>query len=217
MLDDTAIIPPNTLMLTLLHDPPSLSLRVYLVETAYTNPWPAATANQTEYFRVGFDARLKWADGDASKEPRQRGRGAFTGSYSRRPRPPPTPLPVPSSHQDSTAAPGLAANEVTKPGETGAAAASSSLTEAAANRENGADLPLTEAVNPLSTVFCETAVKVQVLLPPPYNTMLPWRLVRALLGRILSTVVAFILPRFLEVRKCFSAGHPTLPYSEIRL
>lgn len=50
-----------------------------------------------------------------------------------------------------------------------------------------------------ATVFCETEVKVQVLLPPPYNTVLPWRLVRALLGKVLSTVVRYVLPRFLEV------------------
>lgn len=52
------------------------------------------------------------------------------------------------------------------------------------------------------TVFCETAVRVQVLLPPPYNTVLPWRLVRALLGKALSTIVSYMLPRFLEVCPC---------------
>ena len=51
-----------------------------------------------------------------------------------------------------------------------------------------------------ATVFCDTEVKVQVLLPPPYNTVLPWRLVRALLGKVLSTIVRYVLPRFLEVR-----------------
>lgn len=58
-----------------------------------------------------------------------------------------------------------------------------------------------------ATVFCDTEIKVQVLLPPPYNTLLPWRLVRALLGKLLSTVVAYVLPRFLEVRVvCGGAG-----------
>lgn len=50
-----------------------------------------------------------------------------------------------------------------------------------------------------ATLFCETEIKVQVLLPPPYNTLLPWRLVRVLLGKLLSTIVAYVLPRFLEV------------------
>lgn len=50
------------------------------------------------------------------------------------------------------------------------------------------------------TVFCDTQVRVQVLLPPPYNSVLPWRLLRALLGKVLSTIVAYVLPRFLEVR-----------------
>lgn len=50
-----------------------------------------------------------------------------------------------------------------------------------------------------ATVFCDTEVAVQVLLPPPYNTVLPWRLVRALIGKVLSTVLGYALPRFLEV------------------
>lgn len=50
-----------------------------------------------------------------------------------------------------------------------------------------------------ATVFCEAGVKVQVVLPPPYSTVLPWRLVRALLGKVLSTTVRYMLPRFLEV------------------
>lgn len=62
-----------------------------------------------------------------------------------------------------------------------------------------ADEELLERVGP-ATVFCDTEIKVQVLLPPPYNTLLPWRLVRVLLGKLLSTIVAYVLPRFLEVR-----------------
>lgn len=66
-------------------------------------------------------------------------------------------------------------------------------------REEGSNDELPERTEP-ATVFCDTEIKVQVLLPPPYNTLLPWRLVRALLGKLLSTIVAYVLPRFLEVR-----------------
>lgn len=53
----------------------------------------------------------------------------------------------------------------------------------------------------LGTVLCETEVRVQVLLPPPYSTVLPWRFLRIVLGRVLSTTVTYVLPRFLEVSR----------------
>lgn len=55
-----------------------------------TDPWPAATGDRkVEYFRVSFDAHLRWAKGDASTEPPRRGSlYGFAGDLARRPRPP---------------------------------------------------------------------------------------------------------------------------------
>lgn len=74
-----------------------------------------------------------------------------------------------------------------------AAAAAGELAPDVLNNEN-----LPERAEP-ATLFCDTEIKVRVLLPPPYNTLLPWRLVRVLLGKLLSTTAAYVLPRFLEV------------------
>ncbi|CAB1114931.1 unnamed protein product [Ectocarpus sp. CCAP 1310/34] len=175
-------------------------------EEASTNPWPDAGSSQVEYFRVGFDARLGWVDGDASLTPRrQRGRGGFAGTFARRPRPEAEPALPPST---AAAGPGEGADGggeatggvgdvrgdggVVVPPAVAAGEAEASAVEPPTDGELAAD------VEP-ATVFCDTEIKVQVLLPPPYNTLLPWRLVRALLGKLLSTTVAFILPRFLEL------------------
>lgn len=77
--------------------------------------------------------------------------------------------------------------------------ASTAASEAGERGGGGNERRLQRGAEP-ATVFCDTEIKVQVLLPPPYNTLLPWRLVRALLGKLLSTIVAYVLPRFLEVR-----------------
>ncbi|CAM9599416.1 unnamed protein product, partial [Ectocarpus sp. 8 AP-2014] len=175
-------------------------------EEASTNPWPEAGSSQVEYFRVGFDARLRWVDGDASLAPRrQRGRGGFAGTFARRPRPEAEPAPPPAA---AAAGPGEDADGggeaaggvggfrggggVVVPPAVAAGEAEASAVEPPTDRELAAD------VEP-ATVFCDTEIKVQVLLPPPYNTLLPWRLVRVLLGKLLSTIVAYILPRFLEL------------------
>ncbi|CAN0279037.1 unnamed protein product, partial [Ectocarpus sp. 12 AP-2014] len=175
-------------------------------EEASTNPWPEAGSSQVEYFRVGFDARLRWVDGDVSLAPRrQRGRGGFAGTFARRPRLEAEPAP-PSAAAE--AGPGEDANGgeeatggvgnicgdggVVVPPAVAAGKAEASAVEPPTDGELAAD------VEP-ATVFCDTEIKVQVLLPPPYNTLLPWRLVRALLRKLLSTTVAYILPRFLEV------------------
>lgn len=146
---------------------------------------------------MGFDARLKWVDGDASLAPRRRGKRRFGGDFARRPRPAP-------SRDTSPAV------------DTGSLGAASGGSASAGSVESGGLFPaeapgepapgtsknegLSKRAEP-ATVFCETEVKVQVLLPPPYNTLLPWRLVRALLGKLLSTTVAYVLPRFLDVSR----------------
>lgn len=164
-----------------------------------------------EYFRVDFDASLTWAKGDISTELPRRGPGvkAFTGDITRRPRPTaqssaavPSLVPSATLLDPPSAETGLktrlgfrrsSATLPLEPGDTGGPAedvkdevASAAAKEAALRAGRG-------------TVLCETQVRVQVLLPPPYNTVLPWRLVRALLGKVLSTTVAYMLPRFLEV------------------
>lgn len=160
---------------------------------------------------MAFDARLRWVDGDASKAPRKRGRGGFGGEYARRPRPAP-PRETPPGSAESTggesggvaSAPSVVGGGVIVGGGGGpvggvlatrAAAGGVGETGEASDEEL-----LLERAEP-ATVFCDTEIKVQVLLPPPYNTLLPWRLVRALLGKLLSIIVAYVLPRFLEVMR----------------
>lgn len=158
-----------------------------------------------EYFRVGFDARLRWVDKDASQAPRrQGGRGGFAGSFARRPRPEEEPAPPPAAEagpggdadggREATGGVGgdRGGRGVVVPPAVAAGEAAASAVEPPTEGELAAD------VEP-ATVFCDTEIKVEVLLPPPYNTLLPWRLVRVLLGKLLSTTVAYILPRFLEV------------------
>ncbi|CAM9315057.1 unnamed protein product, partial [Ectocarpus sp. 13 AM-2016] len=175
-------------------------------EEASTNPWPEAGSSQVEYFRVGFDARLRWVDGDASLAPRrQRGRGGFAGTFARRPRPEAEPAPPLAAAaagpgedadggEEATGGVGNVRGDggVVVPPAVAAGEAEASAVQAPTDGELAAD------VEP-ATVFCDKEIKVQVLLPPPYNTLLPWRLVRALLRKLLSTTVAYILPRFLEL------------------
>lgn len=180
--------------------------------SASTNPWPEAASSKVEYFRVAFDARLRWADGDASRAPRQRGRGGFGGEFSRRPRPaPPREGSSPAAAAGSTgeasggtaSVGGVVEGRGAGAGGVGGAdpgGALASTVRGEVGERGGARIEeVLERPEP-ATVFCDTEIKVQVLLPPPYNTLLPWRLVRALLGKLLSTIVAYILPRFLEVR-----------------
>lgn len=161
------------------------------------------TGGKIEYFRVGFNARLHWADGEPSRAVRTRGRPKFRGGdlhIVRRPRP--------SSRRDASAAANSAA-AVEAGKETENPVAGAAMISGGMPGDGGG-----EAVSPLvpsslpgkanwgmeqATVFCEAGVKVQVVLPPPYSTVLPWRLVRALLGKVLSTTVRYMLPRFLEV------------------
>jgi len=180
--------------------PPTLAYTPTPV-AANTNPWPEAATSKVEYFRVAFDARLRWVDGDASLAPRQRGRGGFTGDFTRRPRPaPPAAGAGPTGEATGRAAAASAADVVgdTRDPRGGDSAPPAPLPAGEARRPKTEVLP--EKAGP-ATVFCDTEIKVQVLLPPPYNTLLPWRLVRALLGKLLSTIVAYVLPRFLEVRR----------------
>eukprot|EP00903_Cladosiphon_okamuranus_P018566 g17089.t1 len=166
-------------------------------EEASSNPWPEADSSKVEYFRVAFDARLRWIDGDASKAPRRRGRGGFGGDFARRPRPAPPRETSPAAGAGSTGEGSGAA------GSAGGVSAGGALISKATGGVGGpagesSNEELLERTEP-ATVFCETEIKVQVLLPPPYNTVLPWRLVRVLLGKLLSTIVAYVLPRFLEL------------------
>lgn len=181
---------------------------------ASTNPWPEAASNKVEYFRVAFDARLRWVDGDASKAPRQRGRGGFGGEFARRPRPAAPREAAPAAGAGSaaveesgrTASVGSAVGGSVGGSVGGGVGVGRVLASTAAGEADGrggakGNEGLPEKAGP-ATVFCDAEIKVQVLLPPPYNTLLPWRLVRALLGKLLSTIVAYVLPRFLEVRVC---------------
>lgn len=168
---------------------------------ASTNPWPEAASSKLEYFRVAFDARLRWVDGDASKAPRQR--GGFGGDFARRPRPAPAPASVPPRETSPAAGAGSTGEGSGGAGGVylGGALASTAAGGMGGPAREASNEELLERAGP-ATVFCDTEIKVQVLLPPPYNTLLPWRLVRALLGKLLSTIVAYVLPRFLEVRVC---------------
>lgn len=165
---------------------------------------------------MDFNARLSWADGDASKARRQRGKGGFSGDFARRSRPVPR-SPFPSSLDAAT---NVAGETVGIGGNSGAAAATVAgttrfpgaamavLTGATAADDGSAALQITAEP---ATVFCETEVTVQVVLPPPYNALLPRRLVRALLSKVLSTIMGYVLPRFLEVSEsaaklCYCSG-----------
>ena len=198
-----------------------------------TDPWPAAASSKTEYFRVGFNARLSWADGDASAAPRQNGRGAWKGDFVRRSKPVSKKSPSSSALVTTATAVGVGVGASGGSGGVGGGvggvgvgvgggvgvgagdgsalvesvtgAAMTGVETGAVGGEGGevgawaAGAGGSGTGGP-ATVFCDTEVKVQVLLPPPYNTVLPWRLVRALLGKVLSTIVRYVLPRFLEVR-----------------
>eukprot|EP00752_Nemacystus_decipiens_P004707 g4293.t1 len=169
-------------------------------EEASSNPWPEASLSKVEYFQLAFDARLRWVDGDASKAPRQRGRGGFSGGFARRPRPTPPPVksPVLGAESAGESCSGAASVGRIVGGDGGGDAMTLAAGGQVGERGGGGNEELAEKAEP-ATVFCETEIKVRVLLPPPYNTLLPWRLVRVLLGKLLSTIVAYVLPRFLEL------------------
>lgn len=164
-----------------------------------------------------------------------RGRG-FAGEVARRPRPTPPSsqasvspslLPYPSSDATERSASFggamsswgtsvLASTGNSRPVDSSvtslAAAAHGATTGVVSAAAREANLRIDRG-----TIFCETDVRVQVLLPPPYNTLLPWRLVRAVLGKVISTTVAYVLPRFLEVSitTCFGQACPAGVYTRV--
>lgn len=145
---------------------------------------------------MGFDARLRWIDGDASLAPRQRGKRGFGGDFARRPRPAPSRGASPAG--DTRTGGEASAESVGNGGGRGGGGVPPEVAAVELAPDVPKDEELPERAEP-ATVFCDTEIKVQVLLPPPYNTLLPWRLVRVLLGKLLSTTAAYVLPRFLEV------------------
>ena len=157
---------------------------------------------------MSFDARLRWADGDASKAPRPRGGPKFRGDVqvARRPRPSSSQnAPIAVAAKTATASMGTEGTKLEAPAAASMAGAGAARVRAGsvANVSGavaaGSSAEVKGGVEP-ATVFCDAGVKVQVLLPPPYNVVLPWRLVRALLGKVLSTTVRYMLPKFLEVK-----------------